>query len=704
MVKNFEEPALTLSKDGLRIASADVSAALEKKNLSASLITGLEGCHARWLFDTFVSRDLVAEEPDNAARRGSLFHKVMEDFFAIPPNERTKERLNAVVNSVLQGEEFKDMLGYPEAMQWLKQAIRNYYDMGARPEKVRVARIPEVTRDGRPYEKNGLEIFVKGNIGGTKRDILGFIDRLVVDQRRVDEALIIEDWKGLALDTLLPTMDGWTTMGEVKVGDKILGTQGKEVAVLEKSKVHHRPCYRITFFDGSSVVADNEHLWEVRLANDPKRKLSARNAVLSTDEMYKEWKDGRRDYVQIKNPEAIEFSERDLPIHPYVLGAWLGDGHNRDGRIASGRDDYEEMVVNLQRNWPGHVDSYLDGPNRTITLKKDPNRCAMNNTSCGKTYATLCNDCKTIKINKSGIRSNAVNVPLAILLRRNNLLHNKHVPIMYLRSSISQRVELLRGLMDTDGYWHPKRKRALFYTADKALASAVQEIVASLGITPTIYRGENDHKGFYEVGFSPVNFNPFLLSRKAVLVDEHLKQEGYRTHKSLHRIVREITPIDSVPTQCVKVDAENSLYLCGPLLTPTHNTGAKVKRWKAHTKSTDGLGETRQQVIYSMLLEQRDLTVSGARLIYPVAKEIVDVNLRDEEFKDRVVEDVKHADAALDVLQESNEFAFTPGFLCSWCALVNICPSADRKGFDKAVKAREQQPSPDILKQAIEVL
>ena len=327
MVKNFEEPALTLSKDGLRIASADVSAALEKKNLSASLITGLEGCHARWLFDTFVSRDLVAEEPDNAARRGSLFHKVMEDFFAIPPAERTKERLNAVVNSVLQGE-FKDMLGYPEAMQWLKQAIRNYYDMGARPERVKVARIPEVTRDGRPYEKNGLEIFVKGNIGGTKRDILGFIDRLVVDQRRVDEALIIEDWK----------------------------------------------------------------------------------------------------------------------------------------------------------------------------------------------------------------------------------------------------------------------------------------------------------------------------------------------------------------------------------------TGAKVKRWKAHTKSTDGLGETRQQVIYSMLLEQRDLTVSGARLIYPVAKEIVDVNLRDEEFKDRVVEDVKHADAALDVLQESNEFAFTPGFLCSWCALVNICPSADRKGFDKAVKAREQQPSPDILKQAIEVL
>lgn len=598
MVKNFEEPALTLSKDGLRIASADVSAALEKKKLSASLITGLEGCHARWLFDTFVSRDLVAEEPDNAARRGSLFHKVMEDFFALPPNERTKDRLNAVVNTVLQGEEFKDMLGYPEAMQWLKQAIRNYYDMGAKPERVKVARIPEVTRDGRPYEKNGLEIFVKGNIGGTKRDILGFIDRLVVDQRRMDEALIIEDWKGLALDTPIPTMDGWTTMGEVKVGDKILGTQGKEVTVLEKSKIHHRPCYRITFFDGSSVVADNEHLWEVRISDGVK--------VLSTDELYSHWGNAEHNSIRIDNPAPLKFPHATLSPTPYEFGAAIDGAESSMGNDAT-------------------------------------------------------------------------------------------ISMAYLRSSIEQRVKLLRGFMDNMGEWQEQSHRVILSTPSKELCNTLGELLAGLGITPFISMGNT---GRYEIEFIPSGFNPFSPGSVAKAVDAFLESNDF----SQCREVSNIEIINSVPTQCVKVDAENSLYLCGPLLTPTHNTGAKVKRWKAHTKSTDGLGETRQQVIYSMLLEQRDLTVSGARLIYPVAQEIVDVNLRDEEFKDRVVEDVKHADAALDVLQESNEFAFTPGFLCAWCSLAKICPASTIKPYKKMEDAYAQQPSPDILKQAIEVL
>lgn len=193
MPKEFLEPVLVADSKGLHIASADVSAALEKKNLSPSMITGLEGCHARWVADTFVMRDLLEEEPDNAARRGSLFHKVMEEFFTLEPEERTTTRMKEMVAQVLDSAEFKDMNQYPEAIQWLREAINNYYRMGAKPQKVEIAKLPDKYKGG---EKLGLEIFVKGQLGESKRPILGFIDRLVVDQRNKEtNGIFIEDWK-----------------------------------------------------------------------------------------------------------------------------------------------------------------------------------------------------------------------------------------------------------------------------------------------------------------------------------------------------------------------------------------------------------------------------------------------------------------------------------------------------------------------------
>ena len=82
-------------------------------------------------------------------------------------------------------------------------------------------------------------------------------------RRRPRRRIRVVDYKGLAVDTPLPAPDGWTTMGEVEVGDRLFGSDGRPTVVTRKSGVHRRPCYRVTFRDGSSVVCDNVHLWSV---------------------------------------------------------------------------------------------------------------------------------------------------------------------------------------------------------------------------------------------------------------------------------------------------------------------------------------------------------------------------------------------------------------------------------------------------------
>lgn len=77
----------------------------------------------------------------------------------------------------------------------------------------------------------------------------------------------ILDWKGLPLDTLLPTPTGWTTMRGVAVGDTLFDQYGKQCKVVGKSQVHNRECFKITFNDSVSVICDNVHLWKLSNGN-----------------------------------------------------------------------------------------------------------------------------------------------------------------------------------------------------------------------------------------------------------------------------------------------------------------------------------------------------------------------------------------------------------------------------------------------------
>ena len=182
-------PLIRVSNFNAEVASHEVSSALEKRRLSPSLVTSIvEGCPAKWLAQSFVIPQIVPDEPDNAAFRGTLFHRVFELFFSLPGEERTPERMRKISEDVIVDEKFEASVT-DGTREWLTDGIDSYWAMGARPQDVTVA---SVVQEGR--KKQGLELFVGGRIGKTSRDILGFIDMVSVNPKD-DSKVVITDFK-----------------------------------------------------------------------------------------------------------------------------------------------------------------------------------------------------------------------------------------------------------------------------------------------------------------------------------------------------------------------------------------------------------------------------------------------------------------------------------------------------------------------------
>lgn len=136
-----------------------------------------------------------------------------------------------------------------------------------------------------------------------------------------DDIVCRIEGKALALDTEIPTPNGWTTMGEIQVGDEVFGPNGRPRPVVAVTDVMNgRPCFAVEFSDGTTVVADAEHQWRV---SDHHRSAAQ---IMTTREMAEAGvKSGQRDY-RFRIPEALPIScaEKSLPVDPHVLGAWIG--------------------------------------------------------------------------------------------------------------------------------------------------------------------------------------------------------------------------------------------------------------------------------------------------------------------------------------------------------------------------------------------
>ena len=357
--------------------------------------------------------------------------------------------------------------------------------------------------------------------------------------------------KALALDTPIPIPTGWTTMGELKVGDVIFDDKGNQTKVTYTTEemIGH-PCYRVMFSNDTEIIADAEHIWTV---NERNQKGIGPVVDRTTKEMYEIGviHDQSKRY-SIKVDSGLDINDVELPIDPYLLGAWLGNGDSNGGKITCGFQDVLQMYERL---------ADVGFP---IKLLFDKREGFAPSISFG---------------NKMGGTLAYKKTSLTHKLRELGVRNNKHIPQLYLRGSREQRVELLRGLMDTDGYVSIKG-RCEYTTIRIDLAYGIKELLRTLGVKSNVIVGKAMLNGRfiswkYRIHFTP-DFPVFNLKRK--LIRQVFKGD---TARSRYVRVTSIEPVESIPVRCIEVDSPSHLYLAGEGMIPTHNTlaGAAVAAW-----------------------------------------------------------------------------------------------------------------------------
>lgn len=346
--------------------------------------------------------------------------------------------------------------------------------------------------------------------------------------------------KGLSVDTLIPTPDGFTTMGEIQVGDKLYNALGRETTVIAKSEVKHLPCYEITFTNGDCVIADEEHRWYARAGKGYCHKPDWN--VLTTQELYVAKALGLS--VVLPSRPMTEFEEKELLIDPYVLGYWLGNGSRQSAQVHCHEDDANEVAERFEKHYD--VSQHHDERSKCITLNVS---------------------------SKTGLRKDCSS--LNQQLKEVGVYGNKHIPEIYMRGNIQQRIDLVRGLCDSDGSIDTVRGRVTYTSTRQDLTDGLYTVLASLGENVSRYVGLANGFGVtttvYTLTWQP-KFNPFYLSRKAARFQE-------RTAETTCPI-KSIVKIDSVPTQCIAVDCGDATeetdfrksFLFGEGFIPTHNT------------------------------------------------------------------------------------------------------------------------------------
>jgi Rad3-related DNA helicase/serine/threonine protein kinase len=365
--------------------------------------------------------------------------------------------------------------------------------------------------------------------------------------------------KALDVDTPIPTPDGWKRMGDLVLGDFVFDEKGHPTRVIEAFDVmYNHPCYEVVFSDGSSIVADAEHEWVSYTCADRKQAKQVKISTYLARDLSEQRRDGRA-YTLVTTEQMaatltisaggranhaipvagpLVLPDVDLPIKPYFLGVWLGDGSSRNNQITT-------------------VD-----PELTPEIEKD-----------GYTVRSLQSHPYLYVDNENGKATSRWQPGMAGCLHTLNLYRNKHIPAQYLRASERQRRDLLAGLLDTAGTVSP-HGTVEFTTISPQLAQDVYELACSLGFRPSLRSGRarlngKDCDPKWTLAFTtdqPV----FRLQRKALAHKERLR--NYNPERNRFRYVVAVREVPSRPVRCIQVEAASHLYLAGRAMVPTHNS------------------------------------------------------------------------------------------------------------------------------------
>lgn len=344
--------------------------------------------------------------------------------------------------------------------------------------------------------------------------------------------------KALHVDAKIPTPSGYCRMGDLQVGDWVFDDQGRPTRVVAVSEVwQDRELFDVMTDDGDCITVDAEHEWLVRM----KRGYDVLK-VKTTAELYRR-QESMTDFraPMVRAQGALQMPEVTLPVDPYVLGVWLGDGNS----ASSGMCSADQQIIDEVQKVEGECNFYQ-----------------------------AVNGCMHFRAGPHYRRGSAKDATLQARLRMLGLLNNKHVPPTYLRASEAQRRALLQGLVDTDGYVAPNGQ-VEFCSTREILAKNVKELVASLGGKASIHF---ERATLYGRDCGPKYRVRFFMAEAARL---ERKRKNCRTGKKSTRRYITIRPSGRGPTKCIQVAAESHLFLCGESMIPTHNSELVSRRFPA---------------------------------------------------------------------------------------------------------------------------
>ncbi len=369
----------------------------------------------------------------------------------------------------------------------------------------------------------------------------------------------VANGKLLSLDTAILTLDGWSTMEKLESGDTVFDEQGEPCLVTSCSPVQYPVSYKIRFDDNSEILAGEEHQW-LTFSYAERRALHRRNpefrslrrfyrnkTVRTSNRVYKIKeapkgsirttrqildtllaKRGKQLNHSIPLCKPIRFRSSALPLHGYVLGAWLGDGDSASGMITSADTEVIDLIRSL--GWK-------------VIKRKQKYRYRIEG--------------------------------LTALLRKMGVLGNKHIPEKYLLGDRAERMDLLQGLMDTDGSCS-KQGQCEFTNTNYNLASGVYDLAVSMGLKPTILKAKATLNGRivgdkWRVIWTGT-LQVFSIPRKEKRIPRHPNK------RTEWRYIKSVEPIPSIPMRCISVDSPSHLYLAGRNLVPTHNSTGGIAR------------------------------------------------------------------------------------------------------------------------------
>lgn len=338
--------------------------------------------------------------------------------------------------------------------------------------------------------------------------------------------------KALPLDNKILTPNGWIKMGDIKVNSIVYDKDGNECQVKGVFPQGIKDIYKISFNDNTSTNCCKDHLWATY--NNYERNITHKYSIRNTESIMC----GK---YSIPYNNIIPFSKKELLLHPYVLGALIGDG------------ELSTMIkfTNAEKDVVDKVSRYL--PDNDMLNKFEYNSYRLKRKQYNNNITDTLTHIKKYELD-------------------NKKSYEKFIPKDYLYSNIEDRTILLHGLMDTDGYTC-KNGNVSYSTTSKQLANDVCFLVRSLGGRAKLTKRHTSYtyKGIKKLGrLSYTIFIWFYNDIIPVTSKKHVTRYKF-PRKFNHKIITNIEYIGKQEAQCIMINSPTSLYITDDFVV-THNT------------------------------------------------------------------------------------------------------------------------------------